>query len=193
MTINPELLEFLKGFEEISAEQLPLIAETLPVETYKKKSVLLSEGEIPQACFFVLKGCVREYTTIEGVEKTTQIYTEKKGAISSRHFVNQTPSEFGLICLEDCVLLKGNDSINENNLQQFPVLNKIVSKMVETDLNETKAEFSVYITSTPQERYEHFLTSSPDLINRVPQHYIANLLGIKPESLSRIRKRIAEK
>jgi len=59
--------------------------------------------------------------------------------------------------------------------------------------NETKESFDAFKNSTPKERYLHLLKTRPELIQRVPQHQIASYLGVTPESLSRIRKRISEK
>jgi hypothetical protein len=64
---------------------------------------------------------------------------------------------------------------------------------MENDFGDQQETLSQFITSSPEQRYKTILKSRPDLIQRVPQYYLASYLGVKPESLSRIRKRIAKK
>ncbi len=187
------LLKFLSAFPELKKEEIEVIAEHIPVEAYKKGTVLVKEGEIPSKCYFVLKGCVRQYYVIEGEEKTTAFFTEEYGAVSSSHYTNQTPSDHYLSCLEDCILISGDANIDVENYQKFPVLENITRAMMEEELNETKENFAKFVTSSPEQRYLNLIETRPELINRVPQHMIASYLGMKPESLSRIRKRIVSK
>ncbi|GAA4318388.1 hypothetical protein [Compostibacter hankyongensis] len=77
--------------------------------------------------------------------------------------------------------------------RQFPALEAITRKIIEQDYGKTRENFAVFITSSPEERYIHLLKTKPELVQRVPQHQLASYLGITPESLSRIRKRIATK
>ncbi len=184
------LIRFLSSFEELGKKDVEEIAKHIPVEAFPKGTILLREGEVPKACYFVLGGLVRQYQMIEGVEKTTEFYTAKNGSISSFHFINQTPSDSYLVCLEDCILIYGTRDVDASNYEKFPVLKAITGKMLEYDLNKSKEKFAHFITSSPKERYLQFLASHPDLVNRVPLHQIASYLGVTPESLSRIRKRI---
>ena len=135
-------------------------------------------------------GLVRQYQFVDGVERTTAFYTEANGTVSSKHYAEQTPSEFYLECAEDCLLIAGNVEVDEANIQQFPELMEVTKLILETDLNKAKDTYAKFVISSPKERYLHFLDSRPDLANRVPLHQIASYLGMTPESLSRIRKRI---
>ncbi|MBL7837761.1 MAG: Crp/Fnr family transcriptional regulator, partial [Bacteroidetes bacterium] len=76
---------------------------------------------------------------------------------------------------------------------KFPALVHITRKMIEADLGKSQVELTKLITSTPEQRYLNLLNDRPQLMQRVPQHIIASYLGITPESLSRIRKRLAKK
>lgn len=188
--MNEELLKFLSGFPELSEDEVKVIAENIPVTTYQKGTTVLEAGQVPEECFFVLKGLVREYKMLDGDEKTVEFYDETHGAISSSNYVNQTPSDSYLVCAEDCLLICGNPKVDMANYEQFPILKSITSKMLETDLNEARDKFSKFITSSPKERYLNLLETRPNLLNRVPLHQIASYLGMTAESLSRIRKRV---
>lgn len=191
--MKTELIEFLSNFPELGKEEIEVIANNIPVVSFKKGDMLVRDGEVPAECYFVLKGIVRQYEIIEGEEKTTEFYTEKNGAVSSSHYTDQTPFEGYLKCAEDCLLIAGNMEIDQENYEKFPVLQTITRQMIESDLNVTKKKFSKFVTSSPKERYLNLMETQPDLLNRVPLHQIASYLGMTAESLSRIRKRITEK
>ncbi len=191
--INQELIAFLRQFEAIQEDDLDSIAKAIPVVNYKKGTYLVQHGEIPDACYFVLKGLVRQGKIVDGNEKTIAFYSEENGAVTSSDFVEQTPFSGFLVCAEDVTLIRGSRDLNAENLDRFPVLRQIVAKMLENDLNKTRDQFQAFIISTPEERYLSLIEEHPDLVNRVPLHQIASLLGITAESLSRIRKRIVTK
>lgn len=184
------LINFLSSFSNLKSFEVEQLAEMIPVTSPKKGTILINEGKVPSECYFVLKGLVRQYQFIDGTERTTEFYTESNGTVSSIHYTEQTPSHFYLECMEDCLLITGNMDIDEKHFEQFPVLLEITKKMLETDLNKVKENYSKFILSSPKERYLHFTKTRPDLLNRVPLHQIASYLGMTPESLSRIRKRI---
>lgn len=184
------LIKFLSEFEQLSNDAVNLLSDAIPVIAPKKGDVLLEAGKVPTECYFVLKGLVREYQFIDGNERTTAFYTESNGTVSSNSYTDQSPSPSYLKCEEDCLLIAGNVTIEEVHFEKFPELLEITRNMLESDLNKSKDEYKNFILSSPLERYQHFLDSRPDLNNRVPLHQIASYLGMTPESLSRIRKRL---
>lgn len=187
------LRQMLLHFPLLTKEDIDLIIERSNIQSYKKGTVLLKEGQISKECYSVLKGLVREFYLVDGEEKTTAFYTEGMPVNSFSSFTNETASKHYLVCAENCVLVVGNQSLEEEMCQHIPKLESIIRKEVERLTGEAQDEFAKFITSTPEQRYLHLIDTRPDLINRVPQHQIASLLGITPESLSRIRKRIFSK
>lgn len=191
--MHPALLKFLSTFDTLDKAEVEAIAMHIPYEEFPKGTVLQAPGQVPNRCYFVLEGLVRQYFVIEGNEKTTAFFTESQGSCPANHFVDRSPSAYYLVCAEDCLLIYGDHNIDQANFERFPVLKEIVSQMVEAELNQTRDEFSKFITSSSEQRYLHFLKTRPDLQNRVPQHQVASLLGLTPESLSRLRKRLVTK
>ncbi|MBI1307013.1 MAG: Crp/Fnr family transcriptional regulator [Bacteroidetes bacterium] len=184
------LIDFLKSFPEIDPDKIEAIAAAIPVIDPKKGTILVKEGEIPKACYFVLKGMIREYVFDDGNDRTIGFYTETHGTVSSDHFTNQTPSDRFLECAEDCLLIAGDRESDQSNYESFPELAAITRNMLEADLNQTKKNFTYFVLASPKERYLQLLESRPDLFQRAPLHQIASYLGMTAESLSRIRKRI---
>ncbi len=102
----------------------------------------------------------------------------------------KTPSGYYHECLEETIAGVGTPELEMEMYQKFPQiesLNRALGDAIMAKFQDTFAEFKM---ASPEERYLALLKNRPDLIERVPQHQIASYLGIKPESLSRIRKRI---
>lgn len=191
--MKDELTKFLLQFPALKQEELESLSEDLITKTFQKGTVLLKAGAIPRNCYFVLKGCIREYIIVDGVEKTTAFFTEAYGAVSSKCYSEQTPANSNLVCIEDVVLMVGDPIQDQKMFAKYPFLMSIVTKMMEKGWEKTKEDFASFIISSPKERYLNILKNRPELVHRVPQHQLASYLGVTPESLSRIRKRISIK
>lgn len=76
-----ELLNYLSKFISLTEEEAAFLKENVPVRTYKKGTFLLKEGDIADKCWFVLKGCVREFHVVDGSEKSTFFYTEEHAIV----------------------------------------------------------------------------------------------------------------
>lgn len=187
------LRQMLTNFSMLTQAEIELIIEQSNIQSFSKGAVLLKEGQVSKECYSVLKGLVREYYIVDGEEKTTAFYTEGMPVNAFSSYTNETPSKHFLVCAEKCVLVVGNQSLEEEMCQQIPKLESIIRKEVERLTGQAQDEFAAFVSSSPEQRYLKLLETKPDLINRVPQHQIASLLGIAPESLSRIRKRIFSK
>ncbi|ASR49813.1 cyclic nucleotide-binding protein [Paenibacillus kribbensis] len=185
------LFNHMMKFTYFNDEEQQAIAEKILIEEYKKGTVFLRQGDVPTTCYFVLKGCVRQYSIDEtGKEVTSNFYTEEQAvSIFNRH-QQIKPSAYTFTCLEDCVLVVGDLIAKKDMLDEFSQLESMIRKMVEENLGEVQDELASFIASTPEERYKALLRKRPHLVNRVPQHQLASYLGITPESLSRIKKRI---
>jgi hypothetical protein len=129
---------------------------------------------------------------IDGEEKTTAFYTEMEG-LTPFCVVNQTASEYYVSCVEDCILLISDTDTEEEVNTQFPKFDVMCRKLSEELLAKQRIDFDAYKTSSPEQRYLNLLEKRPDLIQRVPQHQLASYLGVKPQSLSRLRARIIDK
>lgn len=186
------LYKYMSKFTSLNDEEQQGIVEGILIEEYKKGKVLLRQGEVATKCFFVLKGCVRQYSIDEtGKEVTSNFYTEEQAvSIFNRHHQKIKSSAYTLVCLEDSILVVGDLNAEQDMLNKHTQLETMIRKMVEENLGEVQDELSLFIASNPEERYKALLQKRPHLVNRVPQHQLASYLGITPESLSRIKKRV---
>ncbi|WP_405173463.1 Crp/Fnr family transcriptional regulator [Paenibacillus sp. FSL H8-0260] len=185
------LYKFMSKFTSLNEVERQDIVEGIPIEEYKKGTVLLRQGDVPSKCFFVLKGCVRQSSIDEsGKEVTSNFYTEEQAvSIFNRHQESR-PSAYTLTCLEDSILVVGDLIAEQDMLHKHAQLETMIRKMVEENLGEVQDELTFFIASNPEERYKALLQKRPHLLTRVPQHQLASYLGITPESLSRIKKRV---
>ena len=189
------LLKYMSDFTLINEDEQRAIYESLRIDEYKRGQYLLRQGERTSIkCYFVLKGCVRQYFVDEsGKEGTTNFYTEEQ-AIPIINEKNQGDlSKYSLVCVEDCLLVVGDVDSENTMFNKYPQLEIMIRKMMEINVGEIQEQFGEFISSSPEERYESVLRKRPELIDRIPQHQLASYLGITPESLSRIKKRINNK
>jgi CRP-like cAMP-binding protein len=187
-----ELIEYMSQFTELSEEEAQLMIESYPLRTYKKGSVLLKEGQVSKDAFLVLKGCVRKYCLIDGEEKTTAFFMEGEVAIDFESAANHKPSKHYLECVEDSRIAVINSEKEEAYYKRFPRFEELSRAEAEKMMGSSQEALSSFITSSPEQRYLDLLQNRPKLLQRVPQHQIASYIGVTPESLSRIRKRIAK-
>jgi len=188
--MQQDLFHFLSKFKELTEVQINELGEMMTVKEIKKNTLVVKQGQLCNLCYFVLKGCLRQYILSDGIEKTIAIYTEEEAINFFSNQGNQQPSDSYLTTVEDAVLLIGNPEKDEEIYAKFPILMDITRRMLELDFGKTQSNFAKFITSSPQERYLNLLEERPELLMRVPQIIIASYLGVTPESLSRIRKRI---
>ena len=184
------LIQYMKRFSDLSESELKKLTVDVPVAAFKKGTILLHQGEIPDKCYFVLQGCVRQYAVDEnGNENTYNFFTEEQSVTIFNQHKTDKASPYSLSCLEDCTLVVGDLSTEQESYDMHPVLETMTRKMMEEDMGAMRDDFSAFISSTPEERYRALMEKRPDLVDRVPQYQLASYLGIKPESLSRIKKR----
>lgn len=186
------LFKFIEKYTPLSVEEKKALSDLNIFRSVKKGTVLLKEGQFSTESYFVLKGCIRSFYIVDGVERTTEFYTEMEG-VSSPCIISKLPSEFYISCVEDSILSISEVSMEVKIFQKFPKFESLCRILSEQLLAKNQRNFDDYKTSSPEQRYLHLLKNRPDLLQRVPQHQLASYLGIKPQSLSRLRARISGK
>lgn len=185
------LIKYMDKYTTLSEEQKLAIVNEIQIREVKKGTILLQQGDIPTKCYFVLQGCIRQYSLDEaGKEVTSNFYTEEQAITSFQHHKQDKASSYTFVCLEDCIVVVGDLIVEEQMYNKYTQLAIMTRKMIEHNFGEMQDELATFIALSPEERYKAFIKKRPSLINRVPQHQLASYLGITPESLSRIKKRL---
>jgi len=193
---NPLQKDFFRKalipFQEFEDYEWSLLAETLRFKSLKRKEILVQIGEISQDIYFLVEGIVRFYFEREG-DLITNYFSFPGELIGSyASFITGKPSKIGIEALENSQVLI-LDRKQLDRLSQDPNLALKMEQM-----RRKIAEFMIicyedrvlsFLTHSPEERYLHLLNSNLEVFRKIPQHYIANYLGITPVSLSRIRNR----
>ncbi len=186
------LFDFISRYITLTEEEKNALVSLDLFRTVKKGTILLEEGQKSKESYFVLKGCIRTYYVLDSEEKTTAFYTEME-ALTPPCVINKTPSDYYVSCIEDSILLVSNSDMEVEINSKFPKFDIMCRMLSEELLAKQRIDFDAFKTSSPEQRYLNLLQKRPDLIQRVPQHQLASYLGIKPQSLSRLRARIVEK
>lgn len=159
-----------------------LIEEFLP-----KKTIVLKEGQISQRIYFIKEGFIRSYYYKEGDQFTNWFMDKGDIIISVYSFFSRKPAFENIETLEDCTL----QSINWDQLQalyrDYPEFNK-VGRIITEQYYIRSEERAINLQKlTAKQRYENLLTTYPGVLQRASLGQIASHLGIKQETLSRIR------
>jgi CRP-like cAMP-binding protein len=187
------LIKYFSSISPLTADEEKAIVESSIIKNYEKGTILLREGQIAKQTYFVLKGLVRQYSLIDGEEKTTGFFAENQWIIALNGFETEPISTQFWVCEEDCSLLIGNDESATEIFKKHPRLESIARKIIENSFAEYHKRTTNYFTDTPEQRYLRIQETNSDLIQRIPQYQLASYIGVKPESLSRIRKRLTKK
>nr|WP_294862466.1 Crp/Fnr family transcriptional regulator [uncultured Fluviicola sp.] len=189
--MDDKLLNHFRSIQQLSDEEIDAIDETLTVRSFKKGTLLLKEGQHSSDTYFVLEGIVRQYYITDGTEKTSDFFTEGQWVLSANHITQNTASNHFVECCSDCKLIIGNSEKGEDLYEKFPNLGTVSRKLMSQVFVGQQTKLEAYILDSPKERYLKLLKSSPELFQKIPQYQIASYVGVTPESLSRIRKRLA--
>lgn len=169
------------------SEELLSIFKPFPIN---RLNHLYVEGDPIENIYFINEGVLRGYYIKEGKEYTTNFFFGPTMMTDLTAIRKKVPTLMNVQALKstDCLVAKFSDL--ELLTEKYPLINDIFFKFVEhLYLFGVMRQLS-FIYDTPQERYIKLFSERPKVIAEIPQHYIASYLGIKPESLSRIRKRI---
>ncbi|MGH1334780.1 MAG: Crp/Fnr family transcriptional regulator [Aureispira sp.] len=182
------LLEYFQQFQWLSSAERTAILESLEERFAEKGRILLHPDSTQSPTYFVIKGCIRQYYLIEGEERTTTFYTENQWLVAPSF-----PVEYYWEPTEDSQLVVGSESKAQVLYEQFPDFQKIAQQVLEQALEQQQNWMAGFVIGSAEMRYKKIIATRPDLLQRVPQHQLASYIGVKPETLSRIRKRLTPK
>lgn len=177
----------------LTVEEAQIIDLLIPIKTFKKGTILLKEGQVARESYFNLKGLVRLYYLIEGEERTIHFFEEGQPIASLSSYLNKTPAKHYLECVEDTTLTILSYDNEQELIQRVPAFESVCRVSIEQEFGKNQQMLADYMIKSPEKRYLELQENQPELLNRVPQYLLASYLGVKPESLSRIRKRLATK
>ena len=183
----------IKSKVPLTENELELIDAYFEVKEFKKKDFLLEGGKVCDFIGYIEKGTVRHFHIKDGVENTCEISFEECWVTDFQSFTNDNSSVMNLQALEETlVFLISKKNLNKiyEACNKYETFGRLMAEQVALRATEMAMSLS---SDKPEERFIKLIKAQPELFQRVPQKHIANLLGITPESLSRIRKRVLSK
>ena len=162
-------------------------------KSFDKKTILAEEGKTCRYVYFILKGSAYSYYINENGEKTViQFAIENYWITDQYSFFSQKPGIYFIETLEPIDVLV----LNRENYDKLCCSNQLFEKFFRLLLQNAFIALQYRLAKTNSEeaesRYQEFSTLYPHFVQRIPQYLIASYLGIKPQSLSRIRKKISD-
>jgi len=160
----------------------------------RKRQYLLQQGDVSKYTAFVEKGLLRAYVIDDkGSELIMQFAPEGWWIGDMYSSVTGEPAETNIDAIEDSELLLLTNQAREQLLQEAPVFERFFRLLLQNSFIALQRRLKGNIIQTAEEKYKNFIRLYPNIVQRVPQHNIASFLGITPESLSRVRKQMAER
>jgi CRP/FNR family transcriptional regulator, anaerobic regulatory protein len=188
-----DFIQAISRIVPLNPAEIDALLPTLHYKEYAKKDLLTSEGDIENYIYFIADGGIRNYCIHNGEEYSLDFYFKGSFTNSYMSFILRERSKVYVEALFDSkvIRLHYNDVANLYRKSiTFNILGRIITESLY--VRRTKREFS-FITQSAKERYEALLSENKELVQRIPQKYLASYLGVKAESLSRIRKLLSSK
>jgi CRP/FNR family transcriptional regulator, cyclic AMP receptor protein len=194
LTMFHEIDKHITRCSPFTNEELELFHSKLRPRKFRKRTFLLTQGEVCKFEAYIVKGCVKKYyIDNNGDEVILQFAVEDWWISDVGSFTEQTPSNLFIETLEDSEILTIDYEAKELLYQQIPHLERVFRLMLQRAYAVLENRFYATISNTAEERYLEFIKRYPSIPQRVPQQQIASYLGITPESLSRIKSNLYKK
>lgn len=194
LLMHSTLRNNIEKFVKLSDADWSLVVPYLEIRKLKKHELFSEVGKVANEIGFVLDGMLRHYYIKNGEEKTTYFYFENHFVTSYISCITKQPSQLSIEALSECELIvfpyKVMQELFEKNMvwQKF---GRLIAEYLAIGLEERMVGL---LMLSPEERYLELIKGTKKkIIERIPQHYIANYLGITPVSMSRIRNRVVNK
>ena len=191
--VSDALLSVLNKNMQFPDDEAKYVLSLFKEKKYKRQALLLQEGKLAQEVFFVVKGSLRLFIhTEEGQERTCNFIFENEFVTDLESFSRQTRATAAIMALEPstCLTIDCNDL--EAALKHSPATAEFFRMIVEEVATDNMRRTKSLLSLSPEKQFDELLQNRPGILQRVPLRYIAQYVGIAPESLSRIRKRRLE-
>ena len=189
-----KLRQIYKFGKELSIEDAGVLIKSAKSKSFKKKEIIIEEGALKMDVYFLRSGLVRVYCINDkGDEITFGLISENQILTNIDIILFEQPSRFYYECIEDTKTFSIDFDKVQNIIERNPKLERNRKFFARNAMKKMLQRLETFVLLNPEERYLDYIEKNPTLINRVPDKYIANVLGITPVSLSRIRARIVSK
>ena len=184
-----ELLNLINNFQVLDLETEQAISRYFVEERFEKNEVIIREGKICSKIYFIKSGLVRRFCLEGGIEVTKWIYTDNQFITSLSSFFEQKPS-FETFQASEETIVYSLSYHDEQILLEYPLFAKFHIKLLRLYLSKLNEFHHLYASMNAKEKYLYLLNLLPQIILKAKLKHVASLIGVSPETLSRIRSEI---
>jgi CRP-like cAMP-binding protein len=188
---------FFQKFNEkvaLTAEEQAIFKTYLTPKKLRRKQYLLQEEDVCRFIAFVERGALRAYTVDEkGVEHIIQFAVEGWTISDLYSFLTGEPATYNIDALEDSELVLISKPAHEELLKCLPKYETYIRLQLTGAYIAMQRRLTSIISLPLEDRYASFTEQYPAIVQRVPQHMIASYMGLTPETLSRVRRKLTQK
>ncbi|WP_343693269.1 Crp/Fnr family transcriptional regulator [Chitinophaga sp.] len=189
--MHKKLLEYIAATITLQKKDMAPIEKYFEPVLYPKNRILEEAGKVPVYLYYIVSGYLRLFHYNEnGDEVTTHINCPPGFFTSYFNFINQTRAEENVECITDCELLRITKEDLDQLTAESDVMKDFSIHVFQQSITYNENRSKELATLTAEQRYMNLITHYPDILHNVPVQYIASFLGMKPESLSRIRRKL---
>jgi CRP/FNR family transcriptional regulator len=190
-SIHNNILNHLKKVIALTDSEQQEFTSILEEIRISKKNFLIEPGDLVNSEFYVVSGCLKAYYLDESGDKHIIQFAVEDWWISDfEAFFNKVPAKLYVETIEDSTLLAINREALEILYTRIPKFERFFRIKTTSAFVSLRSRILSTLQKSGKERYLEFCESYPKIEQRVPNYHIANYLGLKPESLSRIRKEV---
>lgn len=188
------LISFLNSNLNVGENEVTSIIENCETKIFKKDQFLLRQGEKCKYTFYVEKGLLRQYSIDEKGKEHILNFGPENWFISDRGSVFfDESSDYFIQAVEDTQVVLINEDTIDLLTQKIPTFADFNNRLLHNHIRQLQKRVNQLLSVEAEERYLDFVKMYPDILLRVPQIMVASYLGITPESLSRVRKGLADR
>ena len=180
-------------FPDFNAEEINFITSKITVTSLDTKKLYLMAGEIQKSTAFVFQGLLRIfYINDQGEEITIAFIQENSHAADYSAFINQNPSKYYIQTLESSLLVNVPYTLIQECYAKYRNFEKYGRLIAEKHLTKRQNRIESFLFDSAEERYINFIARNKNILDRISLTHLSSFLGIKRQSLTRIRKKLSE-
>jgi CRP-like cAMP-binding protein len=184
------LQSFIQSIVDFTDEEMEVVMSHFKLRSIPSGEYFVDEGLVCSEIGFITKGYVRTYYEINEQEVTTMVLTKHNIVTAHTSFTLKRPSMSYIQAITDCEMLVMSKESMEELYDRFPKWERLGRLITEQVYGYMESRVVDYLSLSPEERYRKMLENEPKVLKHVPLRYIASMLGITPETLSRIRNKV---
>lgn len=186
----PNFINHISKYVELDDHSVARLNQYISPLKLKRKEFLLKEGQVCQSIYFVEKGCLRMYFIDDKLnEQITQFALEHWWMADHFSFLDNKPSPYFIQTIEKSEILAISTTSFEEMLRELPQMERYFRINMQRAVAASQLRLKYTYEMSKEEFYQHFSTSFPEFVQRVPQYMIASYLGLTPQYVSELRKK----